>query len=216
MRVSELFFSLQGEGVNIGQPAVFLRLAGCNLRCRWCDSKYTWSNGEDWSLDETLGAIQSHRCRRLVITGGEPLLQEGDVAGLLERLPDHAVEIETNGTILPRKDLLSRAQLNVSPKLASSGQREGDRWKPEVLEALARRKRAYFKFVVDGVEELAELESIVGAYGVPSERVILMPQGVDEESIAAKARELVEFCKERGYRLLPRLHVTLFGNRRGV
>ncbi|MBI4317524.1 MAG: 7-carboxy-7-deazaguanine synthase QueE [Chloroflexi bacterium] len=215
MRVSEIFFSLQGEGVNIGHPAVFLRLAGCNLRCLWCDSKYTWDEGQELSCDEILERVRACPCQRLVITGGEPLLQDEDIAALLARLPDWKVEIETNGTVLPSQAIVARAQLNVSPKLASSRHTLNVRFKPHILGTLAR-KDASFKFVVDSADDLAEVEMMVRTCGIPAENVILMPQGVDEATIVAKARELVEHCKERGYRLLPRFHVTLFGNQRGV
>lgn len=116
----EIFHSIQGEGASQGTPCVFLRLAGCNLACSWCDTAYSWngtSPAVKLSPEEAAAAVLHYPCRRLVITGGEPLVQQKALPGLLRLLPEHFVEMETNGAILPDEELLHHiGQFNVSPK----------------------------------------------------------------------------------------------------
>jgi organic radical activating enzyme len=222
----EVFASIQGEGVSAGVPSVFVRLSVCNLRCSWCDTKYTW----DWSnydprieiLDTdapaVLERVRSFGLRNIVITGGEPLLQQQNLVSLAAAL--HAdgrrIEVETNGTIMPDSQLAAVIdQWNVSPKLANSG---NDRAKCEVpasLEWFAGAPNAYFKFVVAGPEDLAEVTALTDRYRVPSERVLLMPEGTDPEMLACRGRWLAERCTALGYRFTTRLHVFLWGDKRG-
>src|ERR1051325_2265563 len=100
MRVTEIFHSIQGEASHVGRPCVFVRLTGCNLRCRWCDSEYTFTGGEKMSLDDVMDRVRGYRCKLVEITVGEPLAQS-EVFDLIRRLADEGYEvlIETSGSI---------------------------------------------------------------------------------------------------------------------
>ena len=154
----EIFHSIQGEGVSQGTPCVFLRLAGCNLACSWCDTAYSWNGtvpGVRLTPEKAAELALRYPCRRLVLTGGEPLIQQKALPALLRLLPDHAVELETNGTIMPDAELLERiTQFNVSPKLPHSGNETARTWKPDVLRRLASTEKAWFKFVVACEEDV--------------------------------------------------------------
>lgn len=218
----EIFRTVQGEGPSTGVPAVFVRLAECNLRCTWCDTAYTW----DWSrhdraketmeVDDVVERVRAvaGAAKTVVVTGGEPLLQQDELAKL--DLEGFRVEIETNGTITPNGHLAERVdQWNVSPKLASSGNAERARLRPATLGWFAQSPRAFFKFVVSSREDLAEIERYVEAFALPRERVLLMPEGTDAQAISERSRWLADECVARGFRLGTRLHVHVWGATRG-
>jgi 7-cyano-7-deazaguanosine (preQ0) biosynthesis protein QueE len=225
----EIFATVQGEGATAGVPSVFVRLAECNLRCSWCDTKYTW----DWksydraaetvelSVDEVADrtlAAASEGVRTVVFTGGEPLIQQDELVGLARRVKERGmrIEVETNGTIVPSEELAALVdQWNVSPKLASSGNTERARHRPAVLEWFAARPSAYFKLVITSDADAEEVDRLVGVLGVPRERVILSPEGVDAATLAERSRWLAYRCSSYGYRLGTRLHVLLWGQERG-
>lgn len=225
----EVFASVQGEGVTCGLPSVFVRLAFCNLACSWCDSRFTW----DWSRHDPrtetaplepeevasrVAVAAGGAVRNVVLTGGEPMLQASPLTELAARLKRDGfrLEVETNGTVRPPPELAAAIdQWNVSPKLASSDNPADEREVPEALEWFGRASEAYWKFVVVGPEDLREIERLLGRYGVPAERVVLMPEGVDTETLASRSRWLAEACRERGYRLGARLHIQLWGTARG-
>lgn len=218
------FFTLQGEGDSIGKPAVFLRLHLCNLQCTWCDTRYTWDRtssefwqeSEDWDIDRTVTEISVFNPRRLVITGGEPMMQQTTIAQLIDHIPDWDVEIETNGTIPPIQKLAERCQFNVSPKLANSGDPERIRLRPKVLRAYNALPKTTFKFVVQTDADIAEIDAIVAVQSLDPEKIIIMPEGKSDTEIREHALNVVEGIKARGWRLLPRLQVILWGNTRGT
>ena len=224
-KLSETFESLQGEGPSAGAPAFFLRLALCNLRCSWCDTRYTW-DFERYRYDdevheipvaELLHRIEGSRARRLIVTGGEPLLQTGAIERLLERLAvDWVVEIETNGTLSPSAALSRRVnQWNVSVKLAHSGESLPRRIKPAALDALRATGRAYLKLVVRSPADRAEVDELIEQLGWPRERVYLMPEVTERALHEARALPVAALCSELGVRFSPRLHVLLWGGERG-
>ena len=217
MRIAELFLSLQGEGPSAGTPAHFVRLQGCDVGCAWCDTKYSWdaAGGREvamarlWEQAEALGPAPL-----LVVTGGEPLEHEGVVPLLLaalERWP--RVEVETSG-ILPPPLAHERLHWNVSPKLSSATPRADETWQ-HVARWLAD-PRATFKIVIGDPPDLDEARRRIASHGIPRDRVMLMPEGMTDAALLARARELAEVCKTEGWRLGPRLHVWLWGARRGV
>jgi 7-carboxy-7-deazaguanine synthase len=218
----QVFFTLQGEGQSIGKPAVFLRLHFCNLRCSWCDTRYTWDKngkefwqeGEDWSFQHTLEEISTNPTKRLVITGGEPMLQQGKIAEFMELIPDWEIEIETNGTITPLPYLEQRCQFNVSPKLANSDNPLKLRYKPEVLKVFNELPMTTFKFVVQSKRDFEEIDQIVNECKLDSSKIIIMPEGTTQEEIRSHALSVSEQVKQRGWRLLPRLQVMLWGAKR--
>jgi 7-carboxy-7-deazaguanine synthase len=210
-----------------GVPSVFVRTSGCNLRCTWCDTPYTsWNpEGEERTLDAVLADVRRNDAAHVVVTGGEPMLTE-DIVQLARRLREWElhVTIETAGTVYQPVvcDLMS-----ISPKLANSTPllREGGRWaaqhdrlraQPEVLKKLMAESPYQLKFVVCSPDDVAEIHRIVEETGADRGRVILMPEGTDAQAISGRARWLAEICKAEEYRYGPRLHIDIYGNRRGV
>jgi len=227
MKIAEIFYSVQGEGMLAGVPSVFLRTSGCNLRCTWCDTPYTsWKpEGEERPLDAVLDDVRRHSATHVVVTGGEPMIADGIVL-VTKRLKDFDlhITIETAGTVYQPVtcDLMS-----ISPKLANSTpkRREGGRWapqhdrlryQPDVLKQLMAEYPYQLKFVVSEPDDITEIESILEETNADRSRVILMPEGVDPGAIHDRARWLVDICKIKRYRYGPRLHIDIYGNERGV
>ena len=230
-----IFASVQGEGPSAGMPVAFVRLSRCNLACVWCDTAYTWHfegderphrdattfarRANQLSLDEIEVAerIAALDQTRLVVTGGEPLLQAPALGRMLDALPDVIVEVETNGTTEAPPALDARiAQFNVSPKLAHSGNSPDLALLPERLQAYADDPRAWFKFVIAQPSDVDEMLTLVERHAVPAERVFLMPEGTDSDTLRAREKWLAPLCVEHGFRLSDRLHIHLFGDTRGT
>jgi 7-carboxy-7-deazaguanine synthase len=223
MKIAEIFYSLQGEGSLLGVPSIFVRTSGCNLRCSWCDTPYTsWQpEGREQSLDEILTNVAAYPARHVVVTGGEPLIAPG-IVPLTEHLrarPLH-ITIETAGTVFAPVacDLMS-----ISPKLANStpdgpwaAQHEHLRFQPDVLLRLMGAYDYQLKFVVASPEDLGEIDRMLERLKADRAKVILMPEGVDPSILHERGVWLAEIAKRHGFRFSPRLHVDLWGNRRGV
>lgn len=226
LKISEIFESLQGEGISSGTPCVFVRLAQCNLHCTWCDTKYTWDferyRYEDEVSEQSAEAVAERvnqaPSRRLVLTGGEPLLQQRALRTFFAALAaDIFVEVETNGTVQPEDFAVSRVnQWNVSPKLANAGDPEQFRIRPPVLSALRDTGRAYLKLVVAEPHDLVEADALVARLAWPSERVLLMPQASDRAQLRARSLVVAEAAQTRAFRFSSRLHLELWGGRRGT
>lgn len=217
--VAEVFYSIQGEGATAGVPAVFARLQGCSVGCAWCDTKYSWNpaRGRAVELDALLGEMESHPCRRAVVTGGEPLespLFVPLIAALHAR--GWLIEVETSG-ILPPPPALADApvQWNVSVKLAGSGVAEERRIQPGAIRAFLAAE-AWWKFVVSDAADLAEVLRLAERFALPRERILLQPEAVRTEELAERGPWVAEACTRHGFRFSPRLHVLLWGARRGV
>lgn len=222
----EIFASLQGEGASLGLPSVFVRLSGCNLRCSWCDTAYTWDweyyNPRDECIQIDVTAVRdrvrSHGIRNVVVTGGEPLLQQHQLVDLCTGLKQEGrrIEVETNGTVLPNPELAALIdQWNVSPKLANSGNPVDRRESNEALTFFAGHANAFFKFVIVESADLEEVEELVLRYTVANDRVLLMPEGRTAAALYERSVWLAAECQERGYRFTTRLHVLLWGDKRG-
>ena len=209
----EIFYSLQGEGAAVGEPTVFLRLAGCNLHCSWCDTKYSWGGGIELSAADVAARVLGFLCPRLVITGGEPLLQAAELERLLLLLPtDIFVEIETNGTLIPSPILAARVnQWNVSPKLGHAGNREQTIF-PAALQFFASLPCAWFKFVVQGEDDWAPIHAL----GLPQNRIILMPCADNRAALQALLPTVAEMALRHQVRLGQRLHIQLWDRKTGV
>ncbi|MGA3202734.1 MAG: 7-carboxy-7-deazaguanine synthase QueE [Bryobacteraceae bacterium] len=225
--VAEIFYSVQGEGMLVGVPSAFVRLSGCNLRCTWCDTPY--ASWEPEGTELMLGALLSEARREwpthVVVTGGEPMIAPSIVL-LTERLRDHFkhITIETAGTVYAPVtcDLMS-----ISPKLANSTphERDGGRWaaqhdrlryRPEVLKQLMSEYEYQLKFVVSAPEDLPEIKKILEETNADRSRVVLMAEGTSTETISERAAWIVELCKQEHFRYSPRLHIDLWGNKRGT
>jgi organic radical activating enzyme len=217
-RIAETFYSIQGEGVTAGRPAIFVRLQGCSVGCGWCDTKYSWdpAAGRGVTRDGLLDEVAAFPCRRVVVTGGEPL-ESPLFTPLVDALAGrgYAVEVETSGTLAPPADAPSSIQWNVSVKLAGSGVAEERRISAAAIRALLERD-AWWKLVVSEPGELGEILRLTERFALPRDRVLLQPEGLRPEELAARSPWIVEACKAHGFRFSPRLHVLIWGARRGV
>ena len=216
IRVSEIFASIQGEGPSVGTPSVFVRLQGCRVGCRWCDTKYTWDprRGRALALDTVLSEVKRAGHENVVVTGGEPLEHPAFVpliAGL--KAAGHRVEVETAGTEIPPPAAVD--QWNVSLKLAHSGVPAGRRLRPEAITRF-RDLGAWFKFVVGEERDVDEVLRIQAEHGLPSARILLMPLGMRREEQQARMPQVVGWSRRHGFRFSPRLHILIWGPKRGV
>ena len=234
----EIFASLQGEGLSAGKPCAFVRLSRCNLACVWCDTAYTWRftgdnrphrDGSDFEraqnqivLDEAdvAARIAALDQPRLVITGGEPLLQAAALVRMidaLESLRPMAIEIETNGTVAPPPAMIARTgHFTVIPKLAHSGNPADLALRAEALAALVGSGKAMFKFVVATPDDALEAVTLAERLAVPRDRLWLMAEGRDSAKIRERSKWLAEFCSENGLNFSDRLHIHLYGDTRGT
>ena len=228
MKISEVFASIQGEGILAGVPSLFIRTSGCNLRCQWCDTPYTsWApEGEEWAVDQIMEWVEGQAgYRHVVLTGGEPMIQP-ELPDLARRLGDSGflITVETAGTVYVD---LACDLMSISPKLANStpwamdGGRRAEaherlRINGEVLRRLVEGYEHQLKFVVGDPSDVDEIKQVIDVCGARPERVLLMPEGRTAEVLRERGVWLVEICKAHGYRYCPRLHVELYGDRRGV
>jgi len=226
LKVSEIFESIQGEGVSAGLPCLFVRLATCNLSCGFCDTAYSWDfdrhDYEHAVREQTVAElgerIATARSDRLVLTGGEPLLQQKAVVELFKQLTSRLfIEVETNGTVPPLPELAARVnQWNVSPKLANSGEPHSARIRAGALLALKATGRAWLKLVVQSQADMAEADGLIAQLDWPRDRVLFMPKAATREELQERAPLVALGAVARGYRFSPRLHIELWGGRRGV
>ncbi len=227
MKIAEIFYSLQGEGILIGTPSVFVRTSGCNLRCTWCDTPYTsWQpEGENLSISDIADNVVLFRASHVVLTGGEPMIAP-EMVDLTRQLRAAGLHItmETAGTVyLPVEcDLMS-----ISPKLSNSTPRERDggkwaaqhdrlRYQPQVLKRLIENYPYQLKFVVSSKDDLHEIAAIRQDLCAPASTIVLMPEGTDRDMLRDRGLWLADICKAEGYRYSPRLHIELWGDKRGV
>lgn len=233
MIVNEIFGpTIQGEGPDIGRPCVFLRLYGCPVHCTWCDTSYTWKPGtakteaHRWKTGDLAKALRE-RCRtlhvpRLVISGGEPMAQQDAIRVLLGDCPFlEAVEIETSGVVKVSESFLvamtwsrpTGIYFNVSPKLKHAGARV-----PYDVGTLSHYREigGRFKFVVASVGDFEEVDDIVRACAIPADRVWIMPLGTNRHDLMVRSQDIVDTTIARGYNLTTRLHILLWGDKRGV
>jgi len=232
VRISEIYASLQGEGLLAGTPSTFVRTSGCNLRCTWCDTPFTsWApEGDDMPLGAVRAAVEALGGRHVVVTGGEPLLL-ADAAELCValRAGGRHVTVETAGTVLPAVREQVADLLSISPKLASSTppdatpggwrtRHEATRRRDAVLRELAASAPHQFKFVVDSPADLAEVRDWLEALGtvVDPGRVFLMPQGRTAAELEPRSAWLERECRRSGFRFAARHHLAWFGARRGT
>ncbi|RKY11593.1 MAG: radical SAM protein [Planctomycetota bacterium] len=225
MIVNEIFYSLQAEGGLAGVPSVFVRLAGCPLRCRWCDTKYAWSESEgtEYTAEQVKDKIESYPAKHLIITGGEPMTKPG-LSELLEVLDSENlhITIETSGIkFVPDLpcDLMS-----ISPKLSNSTPAEPDlalahekmRFDLPALQRLIDNYRYQLKFVVDGPDDIDQIkECLTNLENVNRGNAYLMPQAERLDEYLAKSKMTAKLCKQTGLRFSPRLQVLLWDNERG-
>jgi 7-carboxy-7-deazaguanine synthase len=214
MKINEIFFSIQGEGINSGKASIFLRLQGCNYRCKWCDTPYSWNmdDGKEMSIEKIIKKIQKYPIKRLTITGGEPMLQQEELKKLIHKLDDYEIEIETNGTIIPKINARN-LRYNVSPKPPSA-----KILKNVDIKTLKKylRLKSSFKFVISDNHDIDWVNNIISLVKIPTKKVILMPEGIDLNTIIKNSTHLIQYIKKYDYRLIPRLQIMIWGNQKGV
>ena len=240
--ISEHFFSIQGEGKTMGIPAVFLRLTACNLMCggrgtekdgklhngaTWrCDSIEVWRTGRKLSISEAVDELMEYEQAfyngaHLIITGGEPLLQQKALEPLIEKLVEKLgykpfIEIETNGTITPKGKLFTYIDLfNCSPKLANSGEVLKKRYKPDTLNFL-NLTRSIFKYVVSNEEDMQEVLGMVKRCNIFPNKVYLMPNAEDTKELKNNTPQVVDWCMKYGFNFSTRLQIIIWNKTTGV
>ena len=225
MRVNDFFYSLQGEGFLAGVPSVFVRLAGCPLRCRWCDTKYAWDQtaGRDHSIEKIIQTVQQWPSKFVVITGGEPMINP-DLPQLVQKLKASGkhITIETAGIVFI--SALPCDLMSISPKLSNStpddpklaAVHEDSRLDIAVLRELIDNYNYQLKFVVDSQADLPEIQQTIEEIGnVDSKKVMLMPQAATRDELLAKSPMVADLCKHTGFTFCHRLQVLLWNTARG-
>lgn len=240
----EVFYSIQGEGKSLGWPSIFVRTSLCNLHCVWCDTDYTWNwkgtrfphrndarpgyqkfDKKDWiaecTVDEVAAMVTDFPCHNVILTGGEPMIQQPVLTDLMAVLREKSAlyrfEVETNGTLLPSEAFDAAIdQYNVSPKLENSGNGRKLRERPAAYRFFAASPKANFKFVVADPADLEEVLGLIDRFGIAPEKVWLMPEGSTRQTLARRRKWLVDICKDYGFRYTDRLHVQIWGSKKGV
>ena len=230
MFISEIFYSIQGEGELTGIPSVFVRTSGCNLRCNWCDTMYaSWNpEGVEMSVDQIIAEVGKHPAQHCVLTGGEPMIAKGirELAQAL-RLGGKHITIETAATVLP--DGIECDLASLSPKLSNSSpdQRMPNTWRrrheqlrsqPGIIQEWINRYAYQLKFVITSAQDVEEIQLLLRGLdqNIAPSKVLLMPEGTSAAVIRGRDFTLVELCKREGYRYCNRLHVEIFGHTRGT
>lgn len=202
MILNKVFYSIQGEGLNIGAPAVFVRFGNCNLKCKWCDTKYAWKPGQadnfEISLPQLFKKIRKFKhCEHLVITGGEPMLQQDAILKIRREFPSYYIEVETNGS-QPVKCFDAVNLFTVSYKLKNSGNA------PYQLKTV--NEKCVYKFTITDKKDFKEIEAVIKKYRLPGDKIFLMPKGTTKKEILNK-HFIVDYCLKKGYRFTTRLHI---------
>lgn len=219
VNINEIFGpTIQGEGRNMGRRCAFIRFAGCNLSCSWCDTPYSW----DWdrydrseeshpmSIEEIASQVEMFHVKHLIVTGGEPLMQQRPIP-LIREATGCSIDIETNGTRIPKPEVINAVDLfNVSPKLSFAKDDEEKRLVDEAMmkfSELAKQGKAIFKFVAEKVEDFDEIRAIQSKYNIDNDYIWIMPEGMTKESHLEHLSELADAVVEAGWNLTTRIHV---------
>jgi len=213
--VCEMFRSIQGEGPNMGKPCTFIRFSGCNLRCPWCDSKYAWPVDKMMlTVAQILKSPSVKKHKHIVLTGGEPMMR--NLEPLLVELArhNHSVEIETNGTYWS-SPVSKFANIVVSPKLTVEGGIN-----PVAIDQFVRAGGITFKFVVSSTDEIDQVYEFCENYQVKSgAKIYLMPEGITRKVILERLQLIACYVRDMypnwDVKISPRLHILLWGNKRG-
>lgn len=233
LKVNEIFPAVQGEGKSQGKEVVFLRTALCNLHCQWCDTPYTWNwkgtkfahpDKYDYETEvhptttqQVVERIKSFGIKAVVVSGGEPFLQQKGLFPVLEQLKSERywIEIETNGTVPPRPDFVQLLdQINCSPKLSNSGDPAKLRIRPKSLAQYASNNKTNFKFVISCQRDAAEAIALVNSYGMKD--VFFMPEGRTREEVQNATEVVKQYAKQNKVKFTTRQHILDFDSKRGV
>lgn len=214
MKISEIFYSIEGEGIEIGTPEVFVRLSGCNLKCEWCDTKYSWDQGQEMTLTEVLSEIEKYPSKNVSITGGEPLLQKKELQQLISKLKTagYNIRVNTNGTLFDKNFFDSIDLITMDCKCPSSGE-ESD------LEVIKKTRKMYpkktqLKFVISNKTDYEHAKRIIQSDLKEVKNVVIQPQW-KKKSFARKLAQLMLQDKLTA-RLILQQHKIIWGEKKGV
>jgi 7-carboxy-7-deazaguanine synthase len=213
MKIAEIFYSVQGE-IQVGQPMIFVRFSGCNLikdgkACKFCDSLYA-ENGTEMDIKDVVKIIESYDCKNICFTGGEPLMHYHDIREVMSILNSKSMYwfyLETNGTYYNNELNFEFEEINCSPKKQSINKTS--------LKLLAECYDINFKFVYESSKD-KWWEKIIKEFDIPKVRVYIMAEGKTRDEQIKKMKEVVEYCKKKGYNFTPRMHTLVWDNKRGV
>ncbi|MCK5460394.1 7-carboxy-7-deazaguanine synthase QueE [Candidatus Gracilibacteria bacterium] len=218
IKISEIFYSIQGEGINAGIPSVFIRFFGCNLQCHFCDTKYAWNptdtTYQELSTKEVVNKImQFPLAKNLIFTGGEPALFQTAIRKIFKHLPKNqsfTLELETNGSIEIEDDFWDT--INISPKLKNAGNL------PYKIHAFDPNltSKTWWKFVVEDKSDIPEILALQKKLTIPCSRILLMPLAKTKKEIEKNSPQIIEICKKFGFRFCPRLHIFVYSDKKAV
>tara|TARA_R100000664_G_scaffold3047_2_gene7171 strand:+ start:2629 stop:3369 length:741 start_codon:yes stop_codon:yes gene_type:complete len=240
LAVSEVFYSIQGEGKTMGYPSVFVRLGGCNLMCggmgtqndkelhneaQWrCDTVEVWMKSQSKFISQVLNEEQIKAIKNgahLIMTGGEPLMQQKNLVEFIKYIKSNInenvyVEIETNGTIIPNEDTLQYINLfNCSPKTKNSGNDKSLTYVPKAIRTINEAKDSIFKFVINDYNDFEEVKNDY-AQLVDREKIWLMPAGENQKLLEKTKENVAELCKVNNLKFTTRLHIEIWNQKTGV
>jgi 7-carboxy-7-deazaguanine synthase len=230
LAIAEMFCdTLQGEGINVGVPSTFIRLQGCTLQCKWCDTLDVWPHGNEYSFGEIFLLMEEVNLIRrlktgqhLILTGGSPLKQENRLTRFLTQFIERYgfkpyVEIENEAVLMPYEIIPHIDCWNNSPKLSNSGMKEKARYKLSVLAATAQLKNSWFKFVISDENDWREVERDFLMNGlIKKNQTILMPEGITQHGLLMTRETVADLAIKHGVRFTDRLHITLWNKKTGV
>ena len=210
--ITEIFSSFQGEGPYQGKGATFIRFAGCNLKCTWCDTKYSWHPDyiefSQMSIEEIIQEIEKFGNNHIVITGGEPLLYQRAISALREAFSQHFIEVETSGSIALQIGESTVDHFNISPKLSNS---KNDNYRLKM-----KPKNCIFKFVIEKEQDIEEVQSFTEKWEITADKIWIMPQGTDKLTLENRAKWLQPLAYKKNWQFTNRLHILKYGNKKGV
>jgi len=224
--IIEIFYSLQGEGLLAGRPSVFVRIAGCPLRCRWCDTTYAWSdkNASDLTIDQIAESVKKYNCHSVVVTGGEPMINP-QLPELLNKLKENALHITIETAGIKFVPDLPCDLMSISPKLTNSIPEDAAAAKThnqnclniDALKQLTEIYNYQLKFVVDTPEDLGDIQQLLAKLpAIDKEKVMLMPQASTRQQYLEKSQIVADLCKKTHFTFCQRLHILLYGNQKGI
>jgi 7-carboxy-7-deazaguanine synthase len=231
LEVAEFFCdTIQGEGVNTGVPATFLRMQHCTQNCVWCDTQEVWRYGNPYTFDELFELIEKYGVagklmegQHLVLTGGSPLKQQSRLINFLHKFMEvfdfkPHIEIENECTLMPSKDMIELVDTwNNSPKLENSGNLRILRYQPEILRKLSSLTNSWFKFVISSEKEWKEIEDdFLEPELIAPEQIILMPVGADRKELEQNRESVVDMAIQNNVRYTTREHIVLWDKKTGV
>ena len=214
MKVSEIFYAIEGEGIEIGRPEVFVRLSGCNLGCEWCDTKYAFEDGKEMTINEIFDVISSYHCKNVSITGGEPLLQRDELIELVKNLKksNYWIQLNTNGTLFDQEILEEVDLISMDCKCPSSNMESSDQTLKKTKDLF--NKKTQFKFVIANTSDYAYARIKISSILQDAKNIVFQPEWHNKKF----AKDLSNLIKEDKCKakMILQQQKFIWGNKRGV